>query len=117
LNDQFAGHGRDGDVSIAFAGKEFPPPLAQRSVFSSPQHTLGALSQELTHIAAASISDAQFDVFPESALTLAGVEPDIGDELLWPIKTPHLADDGQEGKALTTPIPSSFMQRSISGSV
>lgn len=37
-------------------------------------------------------------------------------ELLGPLEAAHIADDREQGEALIMPMPSSFMQRSISGS-
>ena len=98
LNEKFAGDGCDGDIAIAFAGKKFPTPLAQRGIASAAHDGVSALDEEMADVASSASSDSQADVFAFAALALAGVESDVGDEFLGTVEAPYVANDGQQGK-------------------
>ena len=79
LDQELARHGGDGDIAAAFAGKEFPAPLAQRGGPAHAQNGLRALDEEVAKVAAASLADADFDVLAGAAFALARIEADIGE--------------------------------------
>jgi len=98
LHEKFARDSCDCDIAIAFAGKKFPPPLGQRVIASAAHDGLSALDEEMADVSASASSDPQADVFAFAALTLAGVESDIGHEFLGTVEAPDVANDGQQGK-------------------
>jgi hypothetical protein len=114
--ENFAGDGCDGDIAIAFAGKKFPTPLARRGIASAAHDGVSSLDEEMADVSASASSDPQADVFAFAALALAGVESDVVHEFLGTVGAPDLANDGQQGNALTMPTPRTFMQRIIVGS-
>ena len=95
MHEKFAGDGCDGDIAIAFAGKKFPTPLAQRGIASAAHDGVSALDEEMADVSASASSDSQTDVFAFSALALAGVEANIGHEFLGAMEAPDVANNGQ----------------------
>ncbi len=100
LGNHRAGDGDDGDVALAFAGEEFPAPWPERGLAAHAQNGVGTLNEEVAHVFAAAAADAEFDQFAASALALAGVEADVGDELGGSLEAPDVADDGKKGEGV-----------------
>ena len=96
LDQEFAGHGGDGDIAVAFSGEEFPAPLAQGRGAAHAQNGLSALDEEMADVPTASFAHAEFDVLARPALALAGVESDVGHEFFGPLEAAHVANNGQE---------------------
>lgn len=72
LDDHFPRDGHDGDVPLAFAGKEFPAPFPQRTFPTHAKHGVGSLDEEVAQVAPPALADAHADVFAVAALPLAG---------------------------------------------
>jgi hypothetical protein len=100
LDQQLAGNGGNGNVAVAFSGEEFPAPLAESCGAAHAQNGLSPLDEEMADVATASFAHAEFEVLARSALSLAGVEPDVGDEFFGPLEAAHVANNGQEGKGV-----------------
>ena len=96
LDQEFASHGGNGNVAVAFSGEEFPAPLTQGRGAAHAQNGLSALDEEMADVPTASFAHAEFDVLTHSALALAGVEPDVGHEFFGPFEAAHVANNGQE---------------------
>ena len=50
LDQEFASHGGDGDIAVAFSGEEFPAPLAQGRGAAHTQNGLSALDEEMADV-------------------------------------------------------------------
>ena len=98
LNEKFAGDGCDGNIAIAFAGKKFPTPLAQRGIASAAHDGVSALDEEVADVASSASSDPQADVFAFAALALPGVESDVGDEFLGTVEAPYVGHVVMQGQ-------------------
>src|SRR5687768_1949298 len=100
LHHQLAGHCRHGNVAVACAGKKLPSPFAQLRMPAHPQHRLRALDQEMAHVAAATLADAELDLLAGAALSLPGIESKVGNQFFWAGEASHLTNDCQKGKGV-----------------
>ena len=105
LDQEFAGHGGNGDIAVAFSGEEFPARLAQGCGAAHAQNGLSALDEEMADVRTASFTHAEFDVLARSALALAGIEPDVGHEFFGPLEAAHVANNGQQREGIDQAHP------------
>ena len=98
LDQQLAGDSGHRHIAVAFAGKEFPAPLAKDCMATTPKNGLGTLDKQMPDVTTSASSDSQADILAFAALALTGIEPDVGHELLGTVEAPDVADDSQQRK-------------------
>ena len=73
------------------------------STAAHAQYGVGALDEQVAEIPPAAAADTKFNVLAAAAFTLAGIESEVGDEFLRPLKAADVANDGQQAEGVDLP--------------